>query len=471
MNHPTSAPWAKHASLLGLTLALSACGSMRSYQGEMQGSLAAANQGRFDDALAAIEKNNSSENKDILYHLEKGQLLRLKGDIPGSVEAWLKADEKVRIWEEESKLTAGKAAEAVGSVLINDKVRRYDGQDFEKVMLSTMLTLNHAISGNASAARTEIKKTYERENLIAAQHEKEYDKVEEDAKKNNVQSTFKDLKGYPVETLDDPEVLALKNGYQSAFSHYLAGFVFESLREPSLASAGYRKAIELRPNQPLLEQGLKGLQERISRKKNETDVLFVVESGFIPTRSSQAIPLPFFLNGRMMITQIAFPVIKPSSSYQPPSLEINRRKLTLTPISNLDAMSRRALRDEMPGIIVRSTIRAVAKGVAQKQMGDQMGALGELAGIATTILTEQADERGWSTLPAHIAIARANLQPGRYQVAIPTPNGAREVHLDISGSHNIVPLRLLEQNLIHNQPAPAPASPARQAVARNGATQ
>jgi uncharacterized protein len=34
----------------------------------------------------------------------------------------------------------------------------------------------------------------------------------------------KELNGYPVETLEDPAVLALKNGYQNALSHYLVGF-------------------------------------------------------------------------------------------------------------------------------------------------------------------------------------------------------------------------------------------------------
>ena len=44
---------------------------------------------------------------------------------------------------------------------------------------------------------------------------------------------------------------ALKNGYQSALSHYLAGFVYESLGEPSLAAPGYRLANELQPDHPL----------------------------------------------------------------------------------------------------------------------------------------------------------------------------------------------------------------------------
>ncbi|GGY25346.1 COG3014 family protein [Paludibacterium paludis] len=426
---------------------------MRSYHKEMEGTLAATREARLDDALQTIEKNNTGDDKDLLYFLEKGEVLRLKGDLSPSVESWMKADEKVRQWEEESRLTLNKTGEAIGSVLINDKVRRYDGQNYEKVMLSTFLTLNNIQLGNSAAARTEIKKTHEREALIAALNEKEYDKVEESAKKNKVTPTFKTLKGYPVETLDDPEVLNLKNGYQSAFSHYLAGYVYESLGEKSLAAPGYRKAIELRPNQPLLEQGLKELDSRMSgrgRKGAGADVLFVVESGFIPARTSMTIPLPVLSNGNAIITQIAFPVIRSSNSYLPANLSVSGKSVPLSVLANLDAMSRRALRDEMPGIIVRSTVRAIAKGVAQKELNDRMGAIGGLAGIAATVLTEQADERAWRTLPAYISVARTTLKKGDYTVTVPTPNGLVDVKVSVpdNAGHLIVPLRLVGQQVI-----------------------
>jgi hypothetical protein len=57
-------------------------------------------------------------------------------------------------------------------------------------------------------------------------------------------------------------VASLKNSYESAFGHYLAGFVYEALGEPSMAAPGYRKAAEMVPNNPLIEEGLKGLDAR-----------------------------------------------------------------------------------------------------------------------------------------------------------------------------------------------------------------
>src|SRR5207245_3590180 len=115
-------------------------------------------------------------------------------------------------------------------------------------------------------ARVAIKQTHELEATIAEARAKELAQAEAEAKKRGAKTSFKELNGYPVESIDNPEVNALKNGYQSALSHYLAGFVYESLGEPSLAAPGYRLANELRPNQPLLEEALRGLDQRVSAR-------------------------------------------------------------------------------------------------------------------------------------------------------------------------------------------------------------
>ena len=92
-------------------------------------------------------------------------------------------------------------------------------------------------------------------------------------------------------------MLALKNGYQNALSHYLAGFMYEVLGESGLAAPGYPKAIELKPETGVLEEGLRGLDNRTSftwkRRQRMTDVLFVVEAGDAPARKpAQAFTIP-----------------------------------------------------------------------------------------------------------------------------------------------------------------------------------
>lgn len=102
----------------------------------------------------------------------------------------------------------------------------------KKVWLTTRLALNRVAVGDFENARVDIKRTHEREATIAEFRAKETGAAEEEAKSKGVAATNKEVNGYPVETLNDPEVLALKNGYQNALSHYLAGFLYEVMNEP-----------------------------------------------------------------------------------------------------------------------------------------------------------------------------------------------------------------------------------------------
>jgi len=126
------------------------------------------------------------------------------------------------------------------------------------------MALNFLAMSDFDRARVAITQTHEREAVIADLRAKEVAAVERDASKRGASTSFKELNGYPVQTIDNPQVNALKNSYQSALSHYLAGFIYEALGETSLAAPGYRQAIELQPNQPLLEEGLRGLDQRLT---------------------------------------------------------------------------------------------------------------------------------------------------------------------------------------------------------------
>jgi hypothetical protein len=202
-----------------LTITLSGCSAMRSYDDELKQTIDLVGQGQIDQALTQHESNTGSD-PDLLYYLEKGELLRLKNLYKDSAGVWLLADQKINEWENEAKIRAVAILENLGTVVLNDKTRRYDGHDYEKVMLSTRLALDHLLSGDWNSARTEIKKTHEREAVIAEINAKDTEALEQESKDKGIATTFKDLNGYPVETLNAPEVTALKNGYQSAFSHY-----------------------------------------------------------------------------------------------------------------------------------------------------------------------------------------------------------------------------------------------------------
>lgn len=431
------------ALALVATVQLAGCATFRSYDTELKETNQELAVGNVDGALATLEKNNTGEDKDLLYYFEKGELLRSKGDLAGSQTAWRAADHVVFNWEESVKLDTDKYLAQFGSFLVNDKVRRYEGYDYEKVMLTTQMALNLLAQNDFADARTEIKKTHEREAVIAELRDKEYLKSEEEAQKNpNVKTQYKDLKGYPVESLDAPEVVGLKNSYQSAFSHYLSGFVYEALGERGLAAPGYRQAAELRPNTPLLDQALLNLDSSASQG-TDSDVLIVVQSGFAPSRDSVRIPLPLPINNNLVITPLSFPVIKPDTSTAAFSqIGLDGQPLNLTLLNSTTEMSRRALRDDMPGIILRTSVRAITRGVAQNQLNKTNPMAGLVLGIASAI-TEGADTRTWRTLPNNTQVVRLRLKQGDHQLSLPSAQGGRRVQIKIDQRYQVVTVRVI----------------------------
>jgi hypothetical protein len=441
---------------------LTGCAAFRSYDSELQETNQQLASGNVDAALALLEKNNKGEDKDLLYYFEKGELLRSKGDLSGSQDAWREADSVVFKWEESVKLDTAKYLSQFGSYLVNDKVRRYEGYDYEKVMLTTQMALNLLAQNDFDGARTEIKKTHEREAVIAELRDKEYLKREEEAEKEGVKTEYKDLQGYPVAALDAPEVVGLKNSYQSAFSHYLSGYVYEALGEKGLAAPGYRKAAELRPNTALLERALLDL-DKPAAKGGDSDVLIVVQSGLAPARDSVRIPLPLPISGNLVITPLSFPIIKEDTSTAHFSeIYLNDKTLSLTALNSTTAMSRRALRDDMPGIILRTSVRAITRGVAQKQLNDVNPLAGLAVGIASAV-TEGADTRTWRTLPDDTLVARVRLAQGEHQLSLPSNLGGSKIAVKIDRPYQVVALRVVGNRVYAGGPAlqvtqPAPAA-------------
>ena len=436
----------------GVVLALSGCANMRSHDqlaGQMQ---TAQKTGGIPAALKALEASTNSDDQRaaMLYNMERGELLRLDRKYDDSTKAFLLADVKVREWEEAAKTNPERLLSTLGAATISERLKVYEGQDYEKVWLTTRLALNRVAAGDMDNARVDIKRTHEREAVIAEFRAKETSTAEEEAKAKGVSSKGKEINGYPVETLNDPEVLALKNGYQNALSHYLAGFLYEVLNEPGMAAPGYRKAIELKPETGVLEEGLRGLDDRTSfthkRRQRMTDVLFVVEAGDAPARKAKGFTLPVPVGNKIRTVSISYPTIAPSTDPVLSNLSVAGRDFKLEKVVDVNVMARRALKDEMPGMVFRGVTRAIVKGVMQDQLEKKTGLLGAVIGSVASAVTEQADDRLWRMLPGRVYVARGYLPEGEHKVVI---NGQDfNINVKVGGQYALVPLRLYNQSVV-----------------------
>jgi hypothetical protein len=431
---------------------------MHSYDREVYGTIDQASAGNVDAAIRMLDASNRS-NRDLLYYLELGMLERFAERYPQSQKSWSDANQRIQ-----TEIGVQQAMGNAASYLVGDQARAYAGHDYEKVMLLTYMALNQLAMGDFDNARVAIKQTHELEAVIGEQRGKQIAQVEEQARKKGARTSFKELNGYPVESIDNHAVNALRNSYQSALAHYLAGFIYEANGEPSLAAPGYRLANELQPNQPLLEEGLRELDQRVRAPDDGmTDVLFIVSSGTAPAIRSQQFRMPVFIEGRIVFVSIAAPVMAPTTFIAPPRQLLlgDGRTLAVTPLTSIDLMARRSLKDDMPAIMVRASVRATANAVAQYQSqramsdGGNRSAVVGLAGMAISTgiaLLAHADDRTWRTLPAEISIARARLPHGEHIVTLATNEGQRNARIDVKGRYAVVDLRLLRHRMYVNAP-------------------
>ena len=335
-----------------------------------------------------------------------------------------------------SKVGAGAA-----SLILNDKLMRYDGEDYEKVMLTTRLALDYISAGDLDSARIYMKKTGERQDFIAELHSKEIQKEEDTAKEKGIKRDISLINGYPIASLNTPEVNGLKNGYQNAFSEYLAGYVYEALNN-DLAQPAYKRAVELKPDSQLLKDSLAKVGKAKSDSADDSDVLLVVENGVAPTISSVTVPLPIPKAG---IVPISFPVLDadPSAGFFGISVKYGSNKaVKLDKIANIDAMARKSLKDRLPGIMLRGVIRAAVKGASQAAVNQQNAAAGALLNVVN-VATETADERLWKTLPSSISIARISLPKGSNKLMLETSAGTKEINVDIKNKYELIPVRVM----------------------------
>ena len=106
--------------------------------------------------------------------------------------------------------------------------------------------------------------------------------------------------------------------------------------------------------------------------------------------------------------------------------------------SALDKQAENSLREQMPGIITRAIARVSVKNNLSDNMEKQSPLLGLMTNLATFI-SEQADTRGWYSLPQEILISRIALTPGDHRLDIKL-NGDLEHIIDfLNKLHSIHP--------------------------------
>lgn len=334
---------------------------------------------------AELEKKaDTPGDNQLLYMLEYGTALQAAGDYKKSNQYFLKADELSDVKDYFS------LSRQMGSVLLNQGMVQYPGEDYEKVFINAMVAINFLGMGDFDNAMTQVRRLNEK------------------------------LYKYRFE--------AKKNYEQNPFAFYLAGLLREEEKDWDNAYIEYQGAYKNNPNIEYLrkdlvriaykarrEEDLKKWQKQFGIKEDKWDkedgeIVLILQQGWVafkrPNPSFARVPKLYHVDSLTKAAEMDA-VSEKGKKYS--------EKTQL--ITSLFETADKTLDEQYAALVAKRIAGIVAKEVVADQIRQKNEALGALAQIAMHV-SDQADLRYWATLPETLQIARLRVPKGEYTVNV-----------------------------------------------------
>lgn len=396
---PLLREWLRTVPLV-LFLLLVGCASHSSRMDPVVAELAGQN---YDGALQLLDEEKLPERDRLLLLMNRGMLLRLKGEFAASNREFESAKRLV------DELNALSLREQALALTVNDATRSYAGAPYEQVFLNIYSALNYLDLGDFDAARVEV--------------------LQVDVK-------LAELAGQEVGPLFENDPLA----------RYLSGLIYEAGGEYSDAMIAYRRAFQAYQQHagryPLaVPQQLKidllrsservgledenrrfreqfGIEQWLSAERlaEKAELVFLFHNGLAPVKVERSLTVP--MPRRNQLVRIALPEYLPRATrFSVAQVMIGGQERRTELAENVAELAIAELEANLPAITARTAARAFIKYKVSRETGKQNDLAGLLVNLAG-VLTERADTRSWLSLPAQIQLARVPLEPGEYSLQV-----------------------------------------------------
>jgi hypothetical protein len=430
----------KSANLFGIAglfflLSLHAC---RPYHVRQQKYIQLVQNEQFalaEDQLESSRKAKKKEKHKLLYVLDRGYAAFQQGKWSESSEWLMKAD---RLTEDYRKQLGYDAL----SLLVNANVKPYKAEDFEVVLMHYFHTIAFLKQRNFESALVECRRM---NNSLSDMYFK-----------SSTKPKYKDdafghlLMGLTYEGSGDINnaFIAYRNAYEiykSDYSSFFETLVPNQLKEDLVRTASalgfrneadfYRKEFKLdsaQLNRPKpFAEAVIFWQNGLGPIKEQWSIDFVItqQAGFIQFNNAGlglnfAFPLSNISQqdannlSNLKVFRIAFPkYISRAPIYQTASASSNGESRSFQLAEPIEKIAFKSLSDRFSREMGLAILRLAIKKATEYAIRQENKEVGALMGIANTI-TEQADTRYWSTLPATISYLKIPLKEGENKIVV-----------------------------------------------------
>ncbi|MCK5880235.1 MAG: hypothetical protein KAG18_00085 [Sinobacterium sp.] len=398
-----------------------------------------------DDTEAVLSKLAGKANSadKILYLSESGRIHQLSNQADASMDDFRLAMDAYEKVDEEARLSASGVGALGASLLTNDNAIPYAGYGFERIFLYQFQAFNYLAKKDIQGASVELRRAAVEQRTQEAAHAKEIAQAEQKAREDN--ASVPPLANVPEFAGMDTLSGNVKNSFQNAYVFYTSAVIWEAQGDRNAALVDYKKALELNINNTSIQADVKRIDAGKRLSAQESALVILYEDGFIPQRQSFRLDIPDF--SRNTFWSVAFPYYSPSHWYKPQPIGIrvgNKQYGETEVIANFGEMAVKALKEDVPKLIIRQILRARAKYEIEKQAGEQSSLAG-FAAIIYNIVSEQADVRNWLTLPNNAQIKRVVVEPGPHQVELSLKGMSRSVEVEFNAGRTTI-LRVFNIN-------------------------
>jgi hypothetical protein len=423
---------------LAFALALAGCGSVMTRKDQFKSINDNFSRRDFSAALAQIEKSKGEyyEEKDrVMYYLDAGLLSHYAGLYDKSNGYLSKAETGIE------ELFTASVSKAGASLLLNDNVLDYSGEDYEDIYLNVFKALNYIHLDKWDDAIVEIKRINNKLSLL----EDKYKKLAEEYNKGK-DATIKMRTG-------------TNNFYNSALGRYISLLIYrgegaqDSARiDRDKIKEAFSREANLYPFAPpdLTAALAQTANARVNficftgrnpqksaftlRLHSENNLLVIVPSAENSQFEEEfkgfaAVPWPGLSGDYYFKFQLPR-MVTPGSAAEKVRIRLSGAKETVIQgqrIESLERIAKFTFDVKKPLIYLKTILRTVGKGLvaAEAKKGIHretknalLGDLLSLATDATVDLSENADLRIARFFPAQAIIAETALPSGKYKVVI-----------------------------------------------------
>ena len=340
----------------------------------------------------------------LLSMMDEGMVLHAAGKFDESIKVLAEADKL------SERLDFVSVSEEAKVLISSERERAYRGEDFEKLMISTLQALNYAQLGKDEDALVEVRRVNERMQRMINEEKKPYEQL---AIARYLTAVLWEDQGHADDAFIDYAAANQLAGDLGSLAEPLVRLAKETGRDDA-----YR---ELHRQYPWVQPQPLG--------KDEGQILVVLEAGRVPVKTNGS------RSGGPKAEVIAVPVFRDRPWIRQSQVVLDGDASTAvrpTTVTSLEQVSKIHLNYRIDGLVARQFGALALRTGAAVGVGKATGseALGILTFLALSYVN-QPDLRSWMSLPAEFQLARFRVPAGVHRLTVVAGGGGREIQVEV----------------------------------------